>query len=199
MSPRRSLRFQMITVLIVGLLLSHAIGFFLYANERHDIVSTTEAFDVAERAYGVVVLLRNLPEDQRADVLKAADARTFRVWSSERPILAARRLSGDEEKVVEYFRTLAPRLADREVRIAISPTLPAGVTPPERPMRPTAPVVGSIESAAEVVTVSLHYPDGYWLNFIGAIPKTVDVWPSLFGGYLISVVFGVAFIAFWLV
>jgi signal transduction histidine kinase len=162
-------------------------------------VSTTEAFDVAERAYGVVVLLRNFPEDLRGSVLNASDTRAFRVWSSAAPILPVTELSGDEERVLTYFRTLAPRLGERDIRISISRTLPAGITPPQRTELPGAPAGGSIETAAEVVTITVDHPDGYWLNFVGAIPKAVALWPSLFGGYLISVVFGVAFIAFWLV
>lgn len=199
MTPHRSLRFQMITALILGLLLSHVIGFFLYTSERRDLVSTTEAFDVAERAYSVVLLLRNFPEDLRGDVLNAADSRAFRVWSSAAPALPAAEPSGEEERVLSYFRALSPRLAPREIRIAISRTLPAGVVPPQRIELPGQPAGGSVETAAELVTMSIDHPGGYWLNFVGAIPKTASIWPSLFGGYLISVVFGAAFISFWLV
>lgn len=199
MNTHRSLRFQMVTVLILGLLLSHVIGFLLYTRERRDVVSTTEAFDVAERAYGVVVLLRNFPHDLRDNVLNAADTRAFRVWSSPAPILPVAELSNDEERVLSYFRALSPRLASQEIRVAISRTLPGGVIPPQRVELPGQPAGGSIETAAEIVTMSIDHPDGFWLNVAGVIPKTAAIWPSLFGGYLISVVFGAAFISFWLV
>jgi len=198
-SPARSLRFQMITVLILGLLLSHAIGFLLYTNDRRSVISTTEAFSIAERAAGVFTLLRNLPEAWRSDVLNASDTRNFRVWSTEEPALAENELDSDEEEVLAYLRALTPRLASSEMRVAVTPFLPGGVTPPQRLELPGAPAGGSVETAAELVTISVDHPDGFWLNFIGVIPKPAAVWPSLLGGYLLSVVFGVAIIAFWLV
>ncbi|MGE0410121.1 MAG: ATP-binding protein [Amphiplicatus sp.] len=197
--PQSSLRFQMATVLVLGLLLSNAIGFLLYTNDRRDAVSTTEAFSVAERAAGVIILLRNLPDAWRGDVITASDTRAFRVWSTPRPTLAVKALSNDEEEVLSYLRALTPRLASREMRLAITPALPADVAPPNRVELPGAPAGGAVETAAELVTISVDHPDGYWLNFVGAIPRPAAIWPSLLGGYLVSIVVGVAIIAFWLV
>ncbi|MBI1366666.1 MAG: HAMP domain-containing protein [Alphaproteobacteria bacterium] len=198
-APQRSLRFHMITVLVLGLLLSHGIGFLLYTQDRSDVVSATEEFDIAERASGVVGLLRHLPEDWRKAVLDAADSRAFRVWSSDASVLPSAAPSENEARVINYLRRLLPRLAGQEIRVSLTRALPENIKPPVRETLSGAGTAGSIETAAEIVVISIHHPDGFWLNFVGAISRELPVWPGLLGGYLISIVVGVAIIAFWLV
>lgn len=196
---QRSLRGQMISVLILGLLLSHGAGFLLYTLDRREAVSTTEAFDIAERASGVIGLLRRVPENWRGDVLNAADSRAFRVWASETAAIPAHESSDQEQEVLDYLRVLLPRLADREMRLSMSQALPAGVTPPSRAWLSGAPSGGLIETAAEIVTISVHHPDGFWINFVGAVPKSAAFWPRALAGYLIALVVGIALIALLIV
>lgn len=195
---RRSLRFQMIAVLILGLLISHIVGFVLYSTDRRTAMSTSEAFDIAERASGVVVLLRNLPEAWRADVLAASDRRAFRVWRREEPIVPVQPPTAEEEKVLDYLRSLLPRLAERDMRVSITPAYPPGV-PDRRNDAPGAAPGPEVDIETEIVSIAIDHPDGFWLNFAGVAPKPPSLIGSIFGGYLVSIIFGVTIVAFWLV
>lgn len=198
-APFQNLRAQTLIVLIIGLLVSHAIGFLLYALDRRAAVATTEAFDIAERASGVVILLRNVSDDWRPDILAASDSRSFRVWQTDESTLDVAARSTDDKRVLDYLRTLLPRLAERDMHVVVTPPPLKDVRPPTRPDPPGAPTINLFDSAAEIVGISIHHPDGFWLNFVGVIPKPASIWPGVIGGYLLSVVIGAAVISFWLV
>ena len=199
-APFRSLRGQTLIVLIIGLFVSHAIGFLLYTRDRRAAVAITEAFDIAERASGVVGLLRNVSDDWRPDILVASDSRSFRVWQTKVSPLDTAVRSRDDEHVLNYLRTLLPRLAGRDMRVLIAPpSLLTDASPPARLDYPGASVINASGSTAEIVLISIHHPSGFWLNFAGVIPKPGSIWAGVISEYLLSVVVGAAIISFWLV
>ena len=75
----RSLGAQTIFVLLLGLTVSHFLGLAIYSLDRKEVVTITEAVDVAERIVGVVNLLQRLPTEWREDVVRGSDSRTFSV------------------------------------------------------------------------------------------------------------------------
>jgi hypothetical protein len=78
--PRpKSLAGQALLILVLGLVISHVIGFTIYSLDRHEVVATTEATDFAERIAGVIALLRKVPPQWREDVIRGSDSRAFRV------------------------------------------------------------------------------------------------------------------------
>lgn len=196
---RPSLRVQTIVILIVGLVLSHLAGLYIYTLDRRDAVAMTETFDIAERASGVIFLLRNLPEGLREDALTASDSRSFRVWRTDEPILRSIAETEDDRSLLEYLRTLVPHLAGREMRVAIHKTSPAGAEPPPKTEPPGARTGSVFDAAAKIVTISIHHPEGFWLNFVGAVPRPASLWPGVFSAYIFTVAFGVSVIGFWLV
>ncbi len=195
----RSLRLQTIFILLAGLAVSHLAGLFIYTMDRRDAVAATEALDIAERATGIVILLRNLPEGWREDVLRASDSRLFRVWRTSEAILRVPAASDEDERVLDHLRALLPRLADREMRVSVTASSPPGAEPPPRVEPPGAPTDSAFDTAAEVVTISIHHPDGYWLNVVGAVPRPASAWPGLFSAYILTLVFGAGVLGFWLV
>jgi len=198
-SRRPSLRVQTIAILIVGLLFSNLAGLYIYTLDRRSAVATTETFDIAERASGVIVLIRNLPEDWRGDVLAASDSRSFRVWRTDETVLRLITETEDDERLLEYLRTLLPRLVEREMRVAVREVSPIGAEPPPRLEAPGGPAGSVFDSASEIVTISIHHPEGFWLNFVGAVPRPASAWPGIFGAYIFTLALGVSIIGFWLV
>lgn len=198
-SRRPSLRVQAIAILIVGLVISHLAGLYIYTLDRRDAVATTEILDTAERASGVITLIRRLPEDWRGDVLSASDSRSFRVWRTDETVLQSVAETEDDERLLEYLRTLLPRLADREMRVAVRESSPPGAAPPPRTEQPGGPAGSVFDAASEIVTISIHHPEGFWLNFVGAVPRPASPWPGVFGAYIFTVALGVSIIGFWLV
>lgn len=194
-----SLRVQTIAILTIGLVLSHMIGLWLYSLDRKAAVADTEALDVAERAAGVIVLIRNVPEDWRINVLSAADSRSFRVWLTDASVVDEKAATDDDEQVLAYLRTLLPRLVDRDMRVSIARPEESAVKPPVRTEPPGAPTASAFDSAAKFVFISIHHPEGFWLNFMGAVPKPATNWPGAFSIYIFTTVIGVGVIAFWLV
>ena len=196
---RPSLRLQTIVILIVGLVLSHLAGLYIYTLDRRDVVATTETFDIAERASGVIVLIRNLPEGWREDVLTASDSRSFRVWRTDETVLQSVAETEDERSLLEYLRTLLPRLAGREMRVSVREVSPAGAEPPPRQHPPGGPAGSVFDAASKIVTISIHHPEGFWLNFVSAVPRPASLWPGVFSAYIFTVALGVSIIGLWLV
>src|SRR5690606_17852039 len=104
----------------------------------------------------------------------------------------------EEEKVLDYLRSLLPRLAERDMRVSITPAYPPGV-PDRRNDAPGAAPGPEVDIETEIVSIAIDHPDGFWLNFAGVAPKPPSLIGSIFGGYLVSIIFGVTIVAFWLV
>lgn len=196
------MRAQTTVILIIAFLLSHLVGLLIYARDRHAALAIAETYDITERAAGVSVLLRNLPTGWRTDVVQATDSRTFRTWISADPPLAQGGESDAEIDLLNYLRSLLPRLSDRDIRLRIAPRVPDGIDPPERPPAPAA--TGGAASMSDsprtpVVVISVNHPDGAWLNFIGFTAEPASFLPAVLGGNLLLASFAVALVAFWLV
>ena len=76
----RSLQGQTLAVLLLGLVLSHAVGVLIYSWDRGEAVASTEALDVTDRVSGVVSVLGKMPPEWRDDIVHAANSRTLRVF-----------------------------------------------------------------------------------------------------------------------
>lgn len=197
----RSMRLQTAAIFIVGLVLSHLAAYLLYAQDRRDTLLMTEAFDIAERAAGISRLVRDLPSDWRAGVLAASDSRAFRVWTSADPPFEQAELTDEEAEIVAYLRSQLPRIFDNEMRVTLSPAGRDRVRAPARPDLPAAESGLTAEAAqpARRITIAIYHGGDEWLNFIGQVNTPASLLPEFLGISIISAVFGVGFIAFWLV
>lgn len=193
----KTLAAQTLIVLVLGLVISHAVGFTIYSLDRHDIVSTTEATDFAERVASVIVLLRKLPRPWREDVIRGSDSRAFRVSLDFRP--AVDEPTADDDVTTEVVAFLRQQFSDWEhdrIRVALREhaLVDSGLSA-------SAGARGSAASQErnDFVHVSMQVEDGEWLNFVGPVPRMQSNLPRWAGVYVLSVAFGVGLVALWLV
>jgi signal transduction histidine kinase len=190
----RSLGGQALLILVLGLVISHAIGFTIYSLDRHEVVATTEATDFAERVAGVIALLRKVPSQWREDVVRGSDSRIFHVsLSGEAVVTEPPADEGVATEVTEFLRQQLPDWEQDRIRVALRET--------DRPNGLTA-ALGTGAGARErndYIHASLHLDDGDWLNFVGPIPQIQSNLPLSAGVYTFSVAVGIALVALWLV
>lgn len=204
----KSLAGRALTILVLGLVISHAIGFTIYSLDRHEVVATTEATDFAERIAGVIVLLRKLPPPWHEDVIRGSDSRVFRVSLDEHATVPETP-SGQDGVVTEVTNFLQEQLPDWDtarIRVALWEQPPLDPAPRASTNRVNgllaAPVSNGNASARErndFVHASLRLDDGQWLNFAGPIPQIESNLPDSAGVYVFSVAAGVGLVALWLV
>lgn len=190
----KSLTGQALLILVLGLVISHAIGFTIYSLDRHEVVATTEATDFAERIAGVIVLLGKVPPQWREDVIRGSDSRAFRVSLND-GAMVTELASGEgvATEVREFLRQQLPDWEQERIRVSLresdqanglSAALGAGTNGRER---------------NDFIYASLHLDEGDWLNFVGPIPQIESNLPLSAGVYAFSVAVGVGLVALWLV
>jgi signal transduction histidine kinase len=201
----KSLAGQALLILVVGLSISHAIGFAIYSLDRHDVVATTEATDFAERVAGVIVLLRKIPPLWREDVIRGSDSRAFRV-SLDASASVTDHSSEDDvpAEVASFLRQQLPDWEPERIRVALSeqPGAPHALATPGGARTGTATSSSGGASPADrsdYLHASLRLDDGDWLNFVGPIPRIQSNLPRSAGVYVFSVAAGVGLVALWLV
>lgn len=182
----RSLGAQTIFVLLLGLIISHFLGLAIYSLDRKEVVMTTEAVDVAERIVGVVNLLQRLPKEWREDVVRGSDSRTFEVALG--PDAAASDAGRSDDLTDEVSQFLRRQLNELPVGGIVVRFAPAAT-----------PARSGVSKPYNFLHVSARLEDGQWLNFAGAIPAEEDLWPGVWGGYILSVAIGVGALTMWLV
>jgi signal transduction histidine kinase len=86
---------RMLLVLAAGLVVSHAVGWWIYASDREAAVREVGGLAIAQRIANVARLVADAPADWRSRIVAAASDRTFRVALNERkPTLASTEDSG---------------------------------------------------------------------------------------------------------
>lgn len=197
----RSMRLQTAAIIILGLVLSHVAAYLLYAQDRRDSLLMSEALDMAERAAGISRLVRDLPADWHARVLAASDSRAFRVWTSAVPPFEQAEATHQESEIVSYLRSQLPRIFDNEMRVKLLPAGRDRIRPPARPNLPA----GVPDNPADAVhpprhvAIAIYHGGDDWVNFLGHINTPASFLPEFLGLSIISAVFGVGLVAFWLV
>ncbi|OOY07013.1 ATP-binding protein [Thioclava sp. F36-7] len=202
MTWKRSLRAETSAILVIAMLLSHLAGYLIYTTDRRDAIEITEAVDIAERAAGISRLLRDLPPSWRAEVIKLSDSRTFRVWTTAVPIFEANNPTEDEINVRTYLRTQVPRISDHEMYVAFIKKGGRSIKVPDFDLSSRS---GSPSSAIDNpedgpgIAITIRHQDNEWINFLGVISTPKSFLPELVLSNLVSAVFGIVIVAFWLV
>ena len=163
-------------VLLGGLIVSYAIGSWIYATDREQAVRAVGGFAAAERIANLTRLVEDAPADWRGRLVAALSDQTFRVSLSPQPPAIA---SADEDTPVA--RPIKDFLVDqlslaptRQPRVSASP--PSG--PPfagrhpmmHGPMMQSFGAFGTFGGFRDL-HVALPLPDGQWLSFAAALPE----------------------------
>jgi len=200
----KSLFGQTILILLVGLVISHAVGAWIYAGAREQAVRAIGGFAAAQRVANLSRLVEEAPADWRPRIVQALSDPTFRVaLLPEPPAQLPADAEGAAAAVEDYVRQQLPALANRQVRAAVF--APAGGTPgaPFGPPFDHRPFPGPMGEPGGMggmmhgmmgpgygafgtwrgLQVAVKLSDGEWLSFATALPQGA---PSVSWQFIIS-------------
>jgi len=176
--PLRSLRAQLVILIVAALVVAQAISLWLFVDERSLAIRAALGFEAAGRAANVARLLEEAPPDLQASILRAANSPLVRFELSDAPSVTepdhhhaapvearVRALLGDS-----YSRDIRVRLDDIE-----TPVLPLPNLSPEMAEMHRSMMRG--ELAALEMTLSIALAGGQWLNVGTRFERPPLQWP----------------------
>jgi signal transduction histidine kinase len=170
---------QTLLVLLVGLLISHAVGSWIYTADREQAVRAVGGLAAAQRIANATRLVQEAPPEWRARIVAGLSDQTFRVSLTARPPEMPQ--ADDDAAVVQAIKEfLVDRLSlgsTRQPRVSASlPDHPGfGGWHPMRGMMGRGPMMhgfgpfGSF-GALRDLQVAVPLADGQWLAFASALP-----------------------------
>jgi signal transduction histidine kinase len=164
---------QTLLILLVGLIVSHLIGAWIYASDREQAVRAIGGLAMAQRVANLTRLVEEAPPDWRERIVAASSDPTFRiVLTAQRPTFAGANEQAPVAQVIrDFLADQLPEAAARPVRVAVSRT--SG--PPFGMMRDHRMPLGPMMHAAGAwrgLQVAVRLADGQWLTFGTALPDT---------------------------
>jgi signal transduction histidine kinase len=199
----KSLFGQTLLILLLGLVVSHAIGAWIYAGAREQAVRAVGGFSAAQRVANLTRLVEEAPTDWRARIVAALSDPTFRVSLLAQPPEQSPTDADGAAKVIEdYVRQQLPGRNDRQVRVSVfGPAgtwdfppfgLPVAQRPPLGPMSGMAgmgammhEMMGPNFGVWRGLQVAVKLSDGQWLSFATTLPQGA---PSVSWQFIISMV-----------
>lgn len=168
----RNLFGQTLLILLLGLVVSHTIGAWIYAGAREQAVRAVGGFAVAQRVANLSRLVEEAPADWRLRIVAALNDSTFRVsLAAQPPEQLPADASGAAGVIEDYVRQELSDRSDHQVRAAVF--APAG--PPVRSMNGMGlmmrDMMGPNFGAWRGLQVAVRLSDGQWLSFATALPQ----------------------------
>jgi hypothetical protein len=204
----KSLFGQTLLVLVVGLIISHAAGSWIYSLDREQAVRAVGGFAVAQRITNLTRLVQEAPREWRERIIAALSDQTFHVSLSAKP--PAMTAADDDVQVAQAIKDyLAAQLSlgpTQQPRVSASP--PSGSAfggwPPMKmmghgpmkmgpgpmemgpgPMMRDFGAFGAFGDSRDL-QVAVPLSDGQWLSFATALPRGGPVFSRQ---YLVSMGF----------
>lgn len=189
LSRPRSLRLQAISVMLLGLVLSHMIAIGIYSGDRGDAITRMQAEDMVERIAGTVILMSELDPAVRKEVARASETTEFTVTVTDAP---ARRVDAAHQpgSMLPYLRSLLPgfnELFEFESDSAAGPHGFHIVRIGRMLLRALDPTHQGEPVEVHELQSSVLLNSGEWLNFHTTIPVRAAHWPGVAGYYIIAV------------
>lgn len=161
----RSLRAQLLLLILTALILAQGLSLWLFADERSLAVRAVLAQEAAVRAASVAVLLDEAPTQLRSSILRAADSPLVRF--SVNPQASVEKTHQSAGRVATEIRHLIGTTPGPEVRVSLQ----------QRDMRALPPMPGASEQMSRMhramntmqitsvsMQISIALQDGTWLN-----------------------------------
>lgn len=174
----KSLFGQTLLILLAGLIISHAIGSWLYTTDREQAVRAIGGFAAAQRIANLTRLVQDAPPEWRERIVSALSDQTFRVSLSAQPPSLPADFENDSsvEAVKEFLTQQVPSGSGREPRVAVS-ALDRRPFSGFHPMMGRGPMMHGFGPFGSVgvfrnLHVTMPLPDGQWLTFATALPET---------------------------
>ena len=168
----RSLFGQTLLILLAGLVVSHAVGSWIYTADREQAVRAVGGFATAQRIANLTRLIQDTPPEARQRIVASLSDQTFRVSLSPQPIAAQ---SGDDDPFAA--QAIREFLVDQ---LSLGPMRQPRVSASARGGPPFGPWHGMGHGpmmhgfggfvAFRDLRVSIPLADGSWLSFATALP-----------------------------
>jgi len=166
----KSLFGQTLFVLLAGLIISHAVGSWLYTFDREQAVRAIGGFAAAQRIANLSRLVQEAPREWRERIVVALSDQTFRVSLSAHPPVTTVTSPDDaaSDAIKEFLAEQLPGVSGREPRVVVS--APDG--PPFggfSPMMGRGPMMHGLGGFRDL-QVAIPLPNGEWLSFATGLP-----------------------------
>jgi signal transduction histidine kinase len=173
----KSLFGQTLLVLLVGLIISHVAGSWIYTLDREQAVRAVGGFAAAQRITNLARLVQETPRQSRARIVSALSDQTFRVSLSAQPPAMS---PGDNDAEVtdaikDFLIDQLSLESTQQPRVSASrPTSP--LFRGWHPMMGRGPMMHGFGAFGPFVgfrdlQVAVPLSDGQWLSFATALPQ----------------------------
>jgi signal transduction histidine kinase len=180
----RSLFGQTLLILLLGLVVSHAIGAWIYAGAREQAVRAVGGFAAAERVANLSRLVEDAPPDWRPRIVRALSDPGFHVaLLAHAPTLPPSDAQSAAASIADYVRAQLPATPNRQVRVTVfAPAgVPFGQQPPIGPMGGMGGMGGMGAMMHQMMEPNfgvwhglqlvVRLNDGQWLAFDTTLPQ----------------------------
>jgi signal transduction histidine kinase len=169
----RSLFGQTVVILLLGLVLSHLFGGWIYTNDREQAVRAVGGLAVAQRIANVTHLIEDAPADWRGRIVGASSDPNFRVSVATTPpaFRSPTEPGPIAQAIKEFVVAQLPGGSARQVHVAASETQASRFDMPmghSMPMGAMMHVVGAWRD----LQVAIELSDRQWLVFTAGLPDT---------------------------
>jgi signal transduction histidine kinase len=178
---------QTLLILLAGLIVSHAVGSWIYTTDREQAVRAVGGLAVAQRIANLTRLVQETPPERRQRIVAALSDQSFRVSLSDQPPAIA---SGDDETPVAL--AIKAFLVDqlslgsaRQPRVSASGSDRPGFGGFHPMMMGRGPMMHGFGPFGSFrhLQVAVPLADGQWLAFATALPESG---PSFSRQFLLS-------------
>jgi signal transduction histidine kinase len=180
---------QTLLILLAGLIISHAVGSWIYTADREQAVRAVGGLAAAQRIANLTRLVQDAPQEWRGRIVAALSDQTFRVsLSSEPPAIGpANADTPVAQAITEFLIDQLSLGSARQPRVSASlpDGPPFGDWPPMMGRGPMMHGFGAFGmfGGFRNLQVAVRLSDGQWLSFMTALPETG---PSFSRQFLLS-------------
>ena len=161
--------------MVLALLVSNALGIFVYVTEHRSIVNLIGGEHVADHIVTLVHLIDIAPEEEQEEMVAFADETFLHVTRTPAPAVhETASYDWQEEALRLSFQRQLVRHGKREFRLRFTDA------PPEATDHVTYAKVRQLSDNPKDLQLSVRLKDGAWLNFTALITHPVSIWSFRF-------------------
>ena len=196
----KSLFGQTLLILLAGLIVSHAIGSWIYTADREQAVRAVGGFAAAQRIANLTRLVQEAPREWRERIVAALSDQTLRVSLSAQPptFEGANEDGAISQTIKDFLADQVPTNSAMQPRVAVSastdppfaswhsrapgPMMGPGAMVGRGSMMGHGPMMHGLGGFRDL-QVAMPLPDGQWLSFATNLP---DSGPAFSLQFLVS-------------
>ncbi len=172
----KSLFGQTLLILLAGLIISHAAGWWLFTADREEAVRAVGGFAAAQRITNLTRLVQDTPRAERDRIVRALSDQTFRVVLASQPLPMPPPDGSPVAQAIKDFLASELALPSTRQPLVFAPPPPPPIFPGRPPMRhgPMMPGFGAFGpfGAFRELQVAVPLADGQWLSFATTLPAS---------------------------